>query len=326
MRPTRRGFTLIELLVVIAIIAVLIGLLLPAVQKVREAASRLKCQNNLKQLGLALHNYHDANEKLPIGAQGTATAGGYGFSWIPIVLPFLEQQNLANRLDLRSASVGYLGPGTTGGGLANRNVLFNVAVPSFHCPSTAFGPIANIGNDPACAVQFPTYAGISGAIDHPSTFRNRWPIANAPANSIDGMISSGGMLIRFRGLRFLDCADGLSNTMLVGEQSGRAKFINGQITTYNGAGGWGLVMGCVANGADDRTLGITTVRYRLNEGDMSLPGNWVDANNTSLSSNHSGGVGVVLGDGSVRFLRDSLDLQTLYNLANRDDGKVVGEF
>ena len=315
-RP-RRAFTLIELLVVIAIIAVLIGLLLPAVQKVREAAARLKCQNNLKQIGLALHNYHDANEKLPIGGRGTAVASGYGWSWYGEILPYVEQGPLFTKLDFASATVGWVHPLEPDRNDYNYRTLANVIVPVFHCP-TAYYPALQAFGGP---YQSPRYVGVSGAADHPS--------ARTVSRLLPGpMIESfGGMLIKSRALRFLDATDGLTNTLLAVEQSNKQTAPIGDCMHSNGHAGW--LMGPRPNAADDRTWNLTTIRYGVNDLDFGKPGNtacYGGEHNITINSRHPGGANVVLGDGSVRFLRDSLDIQTLYNLANRDDGKVVGEF
>ena len=309
----RRGFTLIELLVVIAIIAVLIGLLLPAVQKVRAAAARIKCQNNLKQIGLACHTYHDANGKLPVGGQGTWYQYGYGWSFWPYLLPYLEQDALFKKLDFNSAYVGLLSTGSDGNA-TNRAALNGMIVPQLSCPSFPYSQLAAPPWAAPYSWQYLNYVGIMGAVDSPGTRGEySWSVFQC-----GGLHSSGGAFIVGSAIRFTDVLDGLSNTMFVGEQS-----------KVGAAGALGLMMGPRTNPAarDDRIWNLTTVRYKLNEFDQSLPGiGGGEGPNTPLQSAHPGGVGALFGDGSVRFLRESLDLQTLYNLANCNDGKVVGDF
>jgi prepilin-type N-terminal cleavage/methylation domain-containing protein len=185
-RHARRAFTLVELLVVIAIIGILVALLLPAVQAAREAARRMSCSNNLKQLGLSLHNYHDTYKTFPPG--GTSVYGGglgqWGMSWYAFVLPFIEQQTMADQLYIGGDHPGWAHNGVSGGNI-NGQRFNNVRIAAFLCPSSPLEPMHSVGT--GYVHTRPHYVGISGAANGNSapipakypddTFRNN------PANA-----------------------------------------------------------------------------------------------------------------------------------------------
>ncbi|WP_437221804.1 DUF1559 domain-containing protein [Planctomicrobium sp. SH661] len=337
----RSGFTLIELLVVIAIIAVLIALLLPAVQQAREAARRSQCKNNLKQIGLALHNYHDNFNSFPIGARH-GQGEDYGVSWWAGLLPGLDQANLFNALTFEGPNTGLdSSPGTEMIGRTNISVQL--------CPSSPMP-------QPADWQKRSTYIGISGASNTSTYTQPASRLAGAAANCCPdtgdtggGYQSTSGMFERNAVVRMRDVTDGLSNVMIVGEVGGymvtstfastigttgggyAAHTISGNRVYTGGSGPHSWLMGTSGNWAPGpsvtRVFNLTTVHYQPNSPNYDQPGINVNFGpNNPLSSQHTGGVQVLFGDGHVTFLSDNINLDTLKYFAMRDDGNVVGEF
>ncbi len=315
-----RGFTLIELLVVIAIIAVLIALLLPAVQQAREAARRSQCKNNAKQLGLALHNYHDTFLTFPIGQRETKAAP----NWRVAVLPYLDQAPLYNSLRFTEAfSSGCASPGTLAG-MANNKILIGLVLQVFKCPSSALSATADVGCN-AEQSQVHDYVGISGAV--PDTIV---ATANCSADLTYGMMCNNGLLPLNEVFGLKDATDGASNTLIVAEQSGkigtndfRAGYHGGwsAMQTSGGKKAPQFVSGDLPYGS-----GTVTVRYPINRTTTGAGSNTSYQYNTILNSFHTGGIHGLLGDGSVRFLSDNMNLATLRYLAARQDGQVLGEY
>jgi prepilin-type N-terminal cleavage/methylation domain-containing protein/prepilin-type processing-associated H-X9-DG protein len=341
---SRRGaFTLIELLVVIAIIAILIGLLLPAVQKVREAAARMSCQNNLKQLGIALHNYHDQNNMLPPGGamdqapfgQEAANIGSgqrWGSSWMVYILPFIEQQSLYSKWQFVGSSGAFNG---------NNNAAANgVQIKQFYCPSSPLtkGPASSNSSS-----NYANYVCIAGAVNglipgYSESRYNQLPCA--------GIVGGGGVLPPNGQITLVGITDGTSNTIALSEQGNFLTDTSGTKQQWRASQLWGWYLGVKSPGVppkfdnaggDNRQPNGTTIRYQINytpsggwTNDINgvgvgSSGNCVGAN-IPLNSTHTGGVNVVYGDGSVRFLTNSTPLQVLAQLATRDDGTVIANY
>jgi prepilin-type N-terminal cleavage/methylation domain-containing protein len=288
-----RGFTLIELLVVIAIIAILIGLLLPAVQKVREAAARIKCANNLKQIGLALHNYEGVNGRFPPGYRDTRpdAQAGPGWGWPTFILPFVEQTNLHAQIDPDRTLFG-------GGGNTTPTTpqsLLPLAV--FRCPSDP-GPETNANYDGHATSS---YRGVGWS--RPQT-------APGPMGlMITNIDNPNGVLFRNSRTRIADVTDGLSGTVFVAE-----------VCLDPRRDKWGGIW-AGANRKDQYGLWISGVFWAIDEGAFRLngPDKW------GPCSPHPGTVGVVLGDGSVRFMRDTVAPRIPADMASRAGGEVVSD-
>lgn len=315
----RNGFTLIELLVVIAIIAILIALLLPAVQQAREAARRSTCKNNMKQLGLAMHNYHDTHRSFPIGAQYPYYKGNWRFS----LLPFLDQGPLYAQLTKShpTSADGFTGGWGVGYYGTNFGILEGLTVPVYKCPSSALSSNNNPSNYNDQLGQTHDYVGIMGSY---------------PGNGCSADISGRGSacengVLFFNGHTTIrDVTDGTSNTIYISEQSG---MVNNRDLRANYHGGWSGFYNTTQRpsqitSSSHFAASISTIRYAINLNTSSLPNGTASSwhYNTILNSFHTGGIHVLLGDGAVRFLGENIDLETFRRLGAKNDGLVVGEF
>jgi prepilin-type N-terminal cleavage/methylation domain-containing protein/prepilin-type processing-associated H-X9-DG protein len=351
----RRGFTLIELLVVIAIIAVLIGLLLPAVQKVRDAAARSQCQNNLHQIGIGIHAHQNDKGQIPPGCTADAApwgaGGGWGSSWMVFLLPYVEQGNIYSQWQFTGGSSGYTNANnraiTTGGSIGPPPVNGTTALwlPVYRCPAS---PLPKEAPNNLHVMQS-NYVGISGAANQAlaGTGYTESRIDNGAGAvrccSGGGPASAGGVFFRGSQIKITDMTDGTSNTMMVSEHSDWMVASDGGKRQWTAAGLYGWSMGAgsnstpnnvAGNNSDNRQFNCTTIRYAINQktgwpadiqsgnqsGDCTIGVCWDLGNNIPLNSTHSGGVNVLMGDGSVRFMSDSTTIGVLALLAVRDDG------
>ncbi len=318
MRPHRRAFTLIELLVVIAIIAILIALLLPAVQQAREAARRTQCKNNLKQMGLALHNYHDTFLVFPYGemngiGQSPAAGAKRNQNGLVMLLPYIEQANLYSTLDF-GASFGKYNGGTAPAGAeipVGANLVAKATkIAAFLCPSDNGIPFiddANVSvNHYGCGMSGPSYKSSYGLSVNLTHYNGSWSAVGKTVRTAFGGNSNASMR---------DFTDGTSNSVLVVENV--LECSSGRISP------WACVQH--AGTGTNLTAGINKwVRIPATTG-VPQPGIVVNYN-TNASSLHTGGLQLLLGDGGVRFVSENTNQLTLNNLAYISDGQVLGEF
>ena len=301
---TRKGFTLVELLVVIAIIGILVALLLPAIQMAREAARRSSCSNNLKQIGLGLHMYHDTFNQLPAGWRGYDPASGQphwfgfpGWGWSASILPYMEQTAIYEN------SIDFDLPITD---TANDEVRV-AEIKIFRCPSdigeSTFdlqGGAPTVGGGVPLPIEIATgnYIGVFGTVDFHHVCNPAWP-------NFNGCRGDGTFMLN-RQVRFADIVDGLSSTLIVGERCSKLA-----------PSTW---VGVVTGGEHGVARVAGVAHYAPNSEDT--PAHYFH----NFSSLHPAGTQFLAADGSVKLLNDSIDLGIYQALCTRAAGEVVGKY
>jgi prepilin-type N-terminal cleavage/methylation domain-containing protein len=343
LKRDRRGFTLIELLVVIAIIAVLIALLLPAVQQAREAARRTQCKNNLKQLGLALHGFHDTFLHFPMGEYNN---DNNQWGWIAYILPYFDQGPLYTAITVDAAGNGMWIPSGLGGGPVagalggNIDTYHGTHVGVGSCDTNTIvgsgvftgGAVAARLNALVCPsdilpVTTPAGYGKTNYVANLGNSQN-WGggIASVGCGSPTGKLQNGVLLFSNEDgntyvTRIADCTDGTSNTVAVGEVScSSSATVSAPSKTPAWAGGAGGVCGLADIG---RVFRAMDVALPPSNGSNTAPSAISDY---TFGSQHTGGVQVLLTDGSVRFVSLNVAGQTWYELGSRNGGGIIGDY
>jgi prepilin-type N-terminal cleavage/methylation domain-containing protein/prepilin-type processing-associated H-X9-DG protein len=340
----RLGFTLIELLVVIAIIAILISLLVPAVQRVREAAARAQCQNNLKQVGIAIHSFHNTYGHFPPATIRIPNPNHWRHSptWWVFILPHVEQDNVYNKTTITSV------PGVNqtfyfnDADAVNRAVYNKIVFSFMKCPMSPLPEWNKTSvEDPVAGTGYtayePSYTCILGSDNHPTT----------DTAAYRGPISGGGVMVLCEtsrnATRMTHITDGTSNTIMVGEQSDwsdplKTDPLDSDIRSSNTRGafmgtshtmvpaGPNSMVNCLSGGPLNncqRCFNTTTIVWPLGKRDYQSPTMGSEGCGTPIQSVHSGGANLLFADARVVFLSVTINLTNFKNLADRNDGNIV---
>ncbi|WZO98841.1 DUF1559 domain-containing protein [Isosphaeraceae bacterium EP7] len=330
--PPRRGFTLIELLVVISIIAVLIALLLPAVQSARESARRISCVNNVKQLGISLHNFHDVNLNFPASIRPAATGAGLTMpriAGLTFMLPFFEQSVMYNAYN---QSVNWSAFENSTVSRSKLNTLI--------CPSSPQGSTVLDGDPQIAGIITAWTPTVNAVTDYSPTISVDVRLGPTGLNLVgpSGATTGGtGMIPKDKKSTFADVTDGTSNTVAYAESSGRpnvyrkgGKTFGDPTTRRVNGGGWArpasdfsidgssldgsVIPGpCPLNCTNGEDIGTATFPYPY----------YASEGSSEVFAFHPGGANVLMGDGSVRFIKETVGIRTFASLITRAGGEIL---